>query len=676
VPAPRTAARRPAPTGRTSSAGRPALSAREAQALREALALRQLAASRPDITPAQLAAARAAVAAKTGGSPRATGKRPTAKRPTAKRPTAKRPTAKRPAAKRGTRPAARRRAGANTRPSAERTGSRWSTRAGVVALSALLFPVVVAAVLPGATPPSDGPLDVTALALTARSSLLEAADGYRVLEQQAAHRRTQLQEALDAEQAARVQVEADQRVVGAGAAALYRATPAARYPVLALDSAQPSTTPDILFRQAVTEHADRALDGAVVRAERTRAVLDAARGKVSTARTAVAAAEAELSASLSAMRDEVDDLSPEVTSRLAALGTIPAAGEQQDRNQRAVARWQGYLAQLASAGITIPAVAHLADPEHLPAGLSPALDAAGQRIPGVAWAVIGSSPVTVLPSETVAAVSNALSQLGKPFVAGSAGPETYDCGGFTAASWLLAGFALPATPQEQWAAGTAVPMETLQIGDLVFSPGGQDVGMYLGDGDVLGASAGTYQVGVRSVAAGSTAVRVPVPATGEANPPMTGAGPTGPCGAELPAPGVNSARWGGWDNGRIPTEMLCQLGVYRHALRCDAAAGYLAMSAAYEDAFGAPLCITDSYRSRASQATAYLLKPALAAVPGTSNHGWALAVDLCGGINIAGSPQWTWMTANAGRFGFVQPTWAGPGGEKPEPWHWEFGYIS
>ena len=89
------------------------------------------------------------------------------------------------------------------------------------------------------------------------------------------------------------------------------------------------------------------------------------------------------------------------------------------------------------------------------------------------------------------------------------------------------------------------------------------------------------------------------------------------------------------------------------------------------------MCIRDSsYRSYASQVSAFHRKPGLAAVPGTSNHGWALAVDLCGGINVAGSPQWTWMTANSGRFGFVQPDWARPGAEKPEPWHWEFGYIS
>src|SRR3712207_7645594 len=53
-----------------------------------------------------------------------------------------------------------------------------------------------------------------------------------------------------------------------------------------------------------------------------------------------------------------------------------------------------------------------------------------------------------------------------------------------------------------------------------------------------------------------------------------------------------------------------------------------------------------------------------AAVPGTSNHGWALAVDLCGGINIAGTVQSAWMAAHAGRFGFVQPDWARQGGDR------------
>jgi hypothetical protein len=341
-----------------------------------------------------------------------------------------------------------------------------------------------------------------------------------------------------------------------------------------------------------------------------------------------------------------------------------------------VARWQDYLARLAAAGIESPSAADLADADDLPAGLSPALDAAGSPLPGIAWAVIGSSPITVLPAETVAAVSAALSQLGKPFVPGASGPETYDCGGFTSAAWLLAGYAVPTNPQAQWAAGAAVPVTDAQVGDLVFAPGGQDVGIYLGDGDVIGASAGSYQVGVGTLAAGSSVTRVTLPAPAQPNAALAPGGDKGPCGAALPVPGTVSPAWGGWSNGQIPPETLCALGVNRHALRCDAAASYAQLDTAYRAAFDTPLCITDSYRSLRGQVTAYALKPGLAAVPGTSNHGWALAVDLCGGINIAGSAQWTWMTANAGRFGFVQPTWAGPVGEKPEPWHWEYGYIS
>jgi LAS superfamily LD-carboxypeptidase LdcB len=150
-----------------------------------------------------------------------------------------------------------------------------------------------------------------------------------------------------------------------------------------------------------------------------------------------------------------------------------------------------------------------------------------------------------------------------------------------------------------------------------------------------------------------------------------GARPAERSGAEIPSPA-----WGGWSNGQIPDEALCELGASGHALRCDAAEGYTRMAQAYTERFGRGLCITDSYRSLTAQLTAFALKPALAAVPGTSNHGWALAVDLCGGINSFGSEQWRWMNENAGRFGWVQPSWAGPDGEKPEPWHWEFGIIA
>ena len=372
---------------------------------------------------------------------------------------------------------------------------------------------------------------------------------------------------------------------------------------------------------------------------------------------------------------KVGDLSPEVTAQLAALGAIPTAGAQQDRNSSAVARWQDYLGQLAAAGIVPPPAAAIADATHLPPGMSPALDGNGQPVPGVVWAVIGNSPVTVLPAETVVAVSTALSQLGKPFVGGTSGPDTYDCGGLTSAAWLLAGFAVPSTPENQWATGAPVDVTALQVGDLVFSPGGQDVGIYLGDGDVVGASAATYQVGVRSVAPGSSATRVtlPAPAAPNAALPATGdtaawahrcrrrarSTPPGAGTATARSPARRCARWA-WPATRCaatPRRPTRDERRVRLHLRV-AAVHHRLLPVLRQPGVGVPP------------------QAGLAAFPGTSNHGWALAVDLCGGINVAGRAQWGWMTANAGRFGFVKPDWARPGAEKPEPWHWEFGDIS
>ena len=85
-----------------------------------------------------------------------------------------------------------------------------------------------------------------------------------------------------------------------------------------------------------------------------------------------------------------------------------------------------------------------------------------------------------------------------------------------------------------------------------------------------------------------------------------------------------------------------------------------------------PLCLTDSYRSYGAQVDVYGRKPHLAAVPGTSNHGLGLAVDLCGGVQTFGTAAYRWMKANAPAYGWVHPSWAEPGGSRPEPWHWEF----
>ena len=129
----------------------------------------------------------------------------------------------------------------------------------------------------------------------------------------------------------------------------------------------------------------------------------------------------------------------------------------------------------------------------------------------------------------------------------------------------------------------------------------------------------------------------------------------------------------GFPNGTLPTAALCPLwGTSGQLLRADAAASFDAMSKAYGAQFGEPLCVTDSYRSFPEQVAVRAAKPTLAAVPGTSNHGWGVAVDLCGGIESFGTPQHAWMMANSMAYGWFLPGWAQAGGSKPEPWHWEF----
>lgn len=62
---------------------------------------------------------------------------------------------------------------------------------------------------------------------------------------------------------------------------------------------------------------------------------------------------------------------------------------------------------------------------------------------------------------------------------------------------------------------------------------------------------------------------------------------------------------------------------------------------------------------------------AAAAVPGTSNHGWAVACDFASGINSAGTKAHRWMNEHGPEYGWIWPAWAQ---RHPtfEPWHREY----
>ena len=92
-------------------------------------------------------------------------------------------------------------------------------------------------------------------------------------------------------------------------------------------------------------------------------------------------------------------------------------------------------------------------------------------------AVTGIAP----PSRYGGVVAVAMAQLGKPYVFGTAGPDTFDCSGLVVYAYAAVGVQLPHSSYELWNEGVYVPRDQLEPGDLVFFDGLGHVGIYIGN---------------------------------------------------------------------------------------------------------------------------------------------------------------------------------------------------
>src|SRR4051794_3363151 len=575
--------------------------------------------------------------------------------------------------------------------------SRWRPRrrrsaflAAGLAVAALVLSAPLAG--PAAAAPSDQP--------GGTSGVLDSAALDR-LQQRAAEVQTGLQqrqaEVVAAQQElaeAQTQVQAAQQVLaGTEGVLAQRQEVVARYAVAAyrdggtftpltvlLQGADPG---DALAAMGYLEAVDRHTAGVLAGAEQQRqaaladqrvaqAALDRAKARADEVQQQVD----ELEAQAEAVTEELDRALGVVDSQLAQLQR-----EQVDVNAQTAANWKAYLGQLTATGLTPPPAAALRDPAgSLPAGLVPVAAHGGGAQAGAAQLPRQPSSLLVLPAETLTAVSKVMDQLGRPYAPGTAGPDSWACGSLVQSAYAAAGIQLPGDQAGLYSVTTPVRAADVLPGDLVFlgskESGLGHVGIALDPHTMLAADARAGAVVVRRLPADQV-LGIGRPSLGRRSP-VDAPEPTGgalrvECGNTVHPPSYDGARqWGGYPNGLIPPNALCPLGVGGHKLRCDAAASWKAMSAAFAQAFGSSMCITDSYRTYAGQVTLYGEKPALAAVPGTSNHGWGLAVDLCGGIDRYGTAQYQWMAANAGRFGWLHPNWADPGNGREEPWHWEY----
>lgn len=84
------------------------------------------------------------------------------------------------------------------------------------------------------------------------------------------------------------------------------------------------------------------------------------------------------------------------------------------------------------------------------------------------------------------ALAFARTQIGKPYVWGATGPDSYDCSGLTQAAWKAAGVSLPRVTYDQVNAGTTVSLTDAKPGDLVFFYDDiSHVGLYIGNGMMI-----------------------------------------------------------------------------------------------------------------------------------------------------------------------------------------------
>jgi cell wall-associated NlpC family hydrolase len=204
-----------------------------------------------------------------------------------------------------------------------------------------------------------------------------------------------------------------------------------------------------------------------------------------------------------AFRKQAHDLLVAEQSDLAAanhlkLAVQAAVTRQQAFVQASQAKRNSLARQVASAQAHVAALKSARQADLAAAASAAAAKASAQASAG---STQGSTAAPSWASSSGAssgqgdvAANWALTQLGKPYQWGAAGPGTYDCSGLTMVAWAHAGVSLLHFTGYQWDEGPHVPLDQLQRGDLLFyATNNSDpdtihhVGIYIGNGMMVDA---------------------------------------------------------------------------------------------------------------------------------------------------------------------------------------------
>jgi hypothetical protein len=148
------------------------------------------------------------------------------------------------------------------------------------------------------------------------------------------------------------------------------------------------------------------------------------------------------------------------------------------------------------------------------------------------------------------------------------------------------------------------------------------------------------------------------------------------------------------ENGNIPNNLMGKAtkgSVNKPIMLKEIISNYDRLAVAFGNKFPGKQLGAFGYRSYERQVTTKQRVPKLAATPGTSRHGWGLAIDIHYFQTGVAEPlaleyssdEYKWLDANAPKYGWVNPQWARENNankksksRKEEPWHWEWVNIN
>jgi cell wall-associated NlpC family hydrolase len=183
-----------------------------------------------------------------------------------------------------------------------------------------------------------------------------------------------------------------------------------------------------------------------------------------------------------------------VQARFASGGTATAADAAGRSGSGSAAATASRATGRVGAGPASPS-ATFAPPVAVPAPSASPGPAPVTRAPVTTTAappVIPTAPSapSAPPSGVSAAIAYAYAQIGKPYLWGGAGPDSFDCSGLVMRAYATAGINFDHSAQDQYNSTARVAISALRPGDLVFfgTPGNvYHVGIYVGGGSMVDA---------------------------------------------------------------------------------------------------------------------------------------------------------------------------------------------